>query len=334
MPLRIALCQVTDVTDDLASFGRQLGVNSINITFPAIPYGRGYWEVGDLIALRERCESRGLTLEVVENFPEETLRPIVLGLPERDEALSGLSQTIKNLGAAGIPMLGFHFMPNGVWRTTMTGLARGGALTSAYDHSLSHLGNRTGWPQERNTWDGNPDNLVISHERLWENYQYFLDRILPVADEAGVLLAQHPDDPPVSQIDGIARIFTSPDAFSRAEAMAKGSPAWGIDLCLGTVSEMSGAESVHEMIDRFGPAGRIRYVHFRDVKGTVPSFTECFLGEGNYSPSKVIEHLLRVGFTGWLQDDHVPLIAGDTLYAHRARGYEIGYMQGIMSTFA
>jgi len=330
--LRIALCQVRDVTDELAAFGRQLGVTSINVTFPDIPYDRGYWEVSDLIALRERCEERGLTLEVIENFPHETLEPIVRGLPTRDEALDNLAQSIRNLAAAGIPMLGYHFMPNGVWRTTMAGPARGGATASAYDDALAPRGNTTGWPQEDTGWDGDQDKLVITHEQMWENYRYFLERILPVADEAGIRLAQHPDDPPVAQIDGIARIFTSPDAYSRALAMAGESPSWGIDLCLGTVSEMNGSTSVHEMIERFGPLDRIRYVHFRDVQGTVPSFIECFLGEGNYTPHEVIKHLLRVGFTGWLQDDHVPQMTGDSPYSHRARAHEIGYMQGILST--
>jgi mannonate dehydratase len=334
VPLRIALCQVTDVTDELAAFGRQLGVTSINVTFPDIPFDRGYWTVEDLVALRERCESRGLTLEVIENIPHEMLEPIVLGTAGRDEALDNLARTIRNLAAAGIPMLGYHFMPNGVWRTTMTGPARGGATASAYDDALASQGNATGWPQHPNGWDGDPRHLVVTHEQMWENYAYFLDRILPVADDAGIRLAQHPDDPPVPQIDGVARIFTSPDAYSRALEMAGDSPSWGVNLCLGTVSEMNGATSVHEMIERFGPIGRIRYVHFRDVKGTVPSFIECFLGEGNYTPHEVIAHLLRVGFTGWLQDDHVPNMTGDTPYAHRARAHEIGYMQGILSTFA
>ena len=334
MRLRLALCQVPDVTDELAAFGLQLGVTSINVSFPDIPYGDGYWEVADLVDLRERCEARGLTLEVIENFPHETLDAIVLAKPNRDEALANLCTTIRNMAAAGIPMLGYHFMPNGVWRTNMAGPARGGATASAYDGALAKNGNTTGWPEVDNGWDGDPEHLVVTHEEIWANYQYFLDAVLPVADEVGIKLAQHPDDPPVRQIDGVARAFTNPDAFSRAMEMAKGSAAWGLDLCLGTVSEMNGAESVHEMIERFGPLGRIRYVHFRDVKGTVPSFTECFLGEGNYVPHKVIEHLLRVGFDGWLQDDHVPQMVEDTRYGHRARAYEIGYLQGILSTLA
>jgi mannonate dehydratase len=152
-----------------------------------------------------------------------------------------------------------------------------------------------------------------------------------VADEVGLKLAQHPDDPPVDSINGFARNFNSPAAYKKAYEMAKGSPAWGINLCAGTFSEMSGAASVSEMIEYFGPLGRIRYVHFRDVQGTVPNFVECFLGEGNFDPKQVIKQLIDVGFTGWLQDDHVPFMSDDTTYGHRARAHEIGYMQGILS---
>jgi len=231
------------------------------------------------------------------------------------------------MAAAEIPMLGFHFMPTSVWRTDMAAPARGGATATAYDHALAGAGNKVQWPAEAG-------RLQLSAEQIWDNYTVFLDAVLPAADEVGLKLAQHPDDPPVDSINGFARVFNSPDAFKRAYEISKGSPAWGIDLCLGTVSEMSGAAGVHEMISHFGPLGRIRYVHFRDVQGTVPKFTECFLGEGNYVPHEVIRHLLDTGFDGWLQDDHVPNMTEDTRYGHRARAHEIGYMQGILSTLA
>lgn len=332
MPLKIALCQVPDVDEKIAHFARQFGVTSINVAFPAIPSETGYWEVADLVGLKRRCHEFGLTLEVIENVHHGALDDIVLGGPERDQKLENLCATIRNMATAEIPMLGYHFMPNGVWRTNLAAPARGGATATAYDDALVHYGNKTRWPEKKQAWSGDPANLILTEEEVWANYQYFLDAVLPVADEVGVKLAQHPDDPPMRQIDGYARVFTSPDAYKRAMGMARGSSAWGINLCLGTVSEMNGAQSVHDMIEHFGPLGKIRYVHFRDVKGTVPSFVECFLGEGNYDPYEVIKHLIRVGFDGWLQDDHVPHTVDDTPYGHRARAYEIGYMQGILST--
>lgn len=332
MPLRIAVCQVQDVDESIAAFARQLGVTSINITTAAIPSENGYWEVDDLVDLKRRCKELGLTLEVIENLPYGTYEKIILGRPGRDEQIENYCRTIRNMATAEIPMLGYHFMPNGVWRTSMSAPSRGGSTATAYDHSLAHLGNKVMYPADVIQPSLEAGDPGLTEEEVWDNYQYFLDGILPTADEVGLKLAQHPDDPPVESINGFARVFNSPAAYKRALEMAKGSPAWGINLCIGTISEMYGAESVHEMIEHFGPLDRIRYVHFRDVSGTVPSFVETWLGEGNFVPHKVIRHLLSVGFSGWLQDDHVPFMTEDTSYGHRARAHEIGYLQGILST--
>ena len=163
------------------------------------------------------------------------------------------------------------------------------------------------------------------------NYEMFLNRTLPVAETAGVRLALHPDDPPLPAIGPTARLFYSVENMRRALDMANGSPAFGFDLCLGTISEMKGgAEAVRSAIETFGPVGAICYVHFRQVKGTVPAFSECFLGEGNYSPREIIDLLASSGFDGYLLDDHVPEIRGDTGWGHASHAYAIGYMHGLL----
>ncbi len=113
--------------------------------------------------------------------------------------------------------------------------------------------------------------------------------------------------------------------------MSNGSPAWALDLCLGCCSEMpGGATNVRAMIDFFAPRGRLAYVHFRDVQGTVPQFAECFIGEGNYNAAETMRRLKQSGFTGFLLDDHVPQMVEDTPYGHRGRAHAIGYMQGLL----
>jgi mannonate dehydratase len=94
------------------------------------------------------------------------------------------------------------------------------------------------------------------------------------------------------------------------------------------------ASNVKEMIEFFGPKGRILYVHFRDVQGEVPNFQECFIGEGNYDPAEVMLLLKRNGFTGFVLDDHVPHMDGDTDWNHRGRAHAIGYMQGLLRSLA
>ncbi|HST41960.1 MAG TPA: mannonate dehydratase, partial [Conexibacter sp.] len=217
-----------------------------------------------------------------------------------------------------------------VWRTSMEHPVRGDARATAYDHALAGEGNKVEFGDR--LIDRRVDrDIEISAEQVWDNYAYFLDAVLPVAEQAGIKLAQHPDDPPVETIDGVARVFNSTEAFVRAEQLSKGSPAWGLDLCVGTISERGGAAEVEKIISTFGPRGKILYVHFRDVLGTVPKFTEVFLGEGNFDPPTVIRQLIDVGFDGWLQDDHVPFMDDDTRWGHRARAHEIGYIQGVLA---
>ena len=103
---------------------------------------------------------------------------------------------------------------------------------------------------------------------------------------------------------------------------------------------MAGEESVNEVIDALAPLGAIAYVHFPEVRGTVPRFTECFLGEGNLDPARVIRRLHEHGFDGFLIDDHVPAMIGDPdtwgdtssdAYCSRARAHAIGYLQGVFN---
>lgn len=125
------------------------------------------------------------------------------------------------------------------------------------------------------------------------------------------------------------RIFRDIGALRRAADFWPG-PGFGIELCLGTVSEMGGQEAVLDAIGYLAPQGKIAYVHLRDVRGTVPSFTECFLGEGNYHPPTVLRALRRGGFDGFILDDHTPALVGDSPYGHRGRAFALGYIQGLI----
>ena len=338
--MRIGLCDSGELSDENLQFARQLGLTSVRSGTPWrwLP-GEHRWEYEDLRALRERVESFGLTYEAIENVPQHFFDKVMLGLPGRDEQIAHYCATIRNMGRAGIPILGYHFMPNAVWRTSRTTPGRGGAAVTSFDMAL--VGQTAPGAQRAFVQNVSPaidemwgavDELVVTEEQMWANYAYFLRAVLPVAEESGVRLALHPDDPPVPQLAGVARIFISVENFKRAHAMSDGSPAWGLDLCLGCCSEMpGGAANVKSMIEFFGPKGRIFYIHFRDVQGTVPTFAECFIGEGNYNAAEMMLLLKRSGFTGFLLDDHVPHVVDDTPWGHRGRAHAIGYMQGLLA---
>ncbi|WP_202865897.1 mannonate dehydratase [Paenibacillus contaminans] len=333
--MRIAIGQFTHVTEETMTFGRQLGITSCQLNWPALP-GTAQWEYEDLLALRLECEKYGMKLEALENTPFDWYLKPMLGMDGRDEQIEHYKNTIRNMGKAGIPILGYHFMPNSVWRTPNEP-GRGGASVSAFDMSLT----KPFQPKADAATVADPDitvqrlmdegpNRFISEDEMWSNYEYFIKAIIPTAEEAGVRLALHPDDPPVPELGGIGRLFYKFENFKKAMEIAD-SEAWGLDLCLGCCSEMAGgAQNVKQMIEYFGPRGKIFYVHFRDVQGTVPKFQECFLGEGNYNPAEVMLLLKRNGFTGFMSTDHVPLIVNDSPWQHRSRSHAIGYMQGLM----
>ncbi|HEY7591129.1 MAG TPA: mannonate dehydratase, partial [Candidatus Limnocylindrales bacterium] len=280
--MRLALGHLEGFDETVATFARQLGLSSVQFHTPSDLRGApGYWEVDELVSLRERCEAAGLVVEGLENVPFRHWDRVLFGEDGREEQLESYRSTIRNMATAGIHVLGHHFMPTYVWRTDLRGRGRGDALVTVYD------GDRAGEGNALAGYKLAPDRPVpaLDAERMWANYAAFLDAVLPAAEAAGVRLALHPDDPPVDSLGGVARIFATPDGLERAWELARRSPAWGLDLCLGTVSEMGGEAAVNRVIDSFGPRGGIAYVHFRDVQGTVPRFRECFLGEGNYDPA-------------------------------------------------
>jgi mannonate dehydratase len=337
--IRLTLGHIEGFDETVATFAQQLGLTSVQFHTPSDLSGEnGYWGVDELVALRERCEAAGLVVEGIENVPYRHWDKVLRGLPGRDEQLDNYKTTIRNMAEAGIPVLGHHFVPTYVWRTDLQARGRGGARVTSFDAARVGEGNAlAGYkltPQETFT-------EPIDSDRMWDNYRVFLEAVLPVAEEVGVRLAVHPDDPPIDMaLGGIARILSSPEGLERAHELSGGSPAWGLDLCLGTVSEMAGQESVNRVIDFFGPKGRIFYVHFRDVQGTVPKFQESFIGEGNYDPAAVIRRLASVGFDGFIIDDHVPAMIGDedtwadtasAAYCSRGRAHAIGYIQGLLN---
>jgi mannonate dehydratase len=339
--MRLSLGHVDSYDERVATFAKQLGLATVQLHNPDNLDDSGpSWSYEQLRDLRERVEADGLAIEGLENVPAAQFWKVQRGLPGRDEQIDAYIATIRNMARAGYTLLGHHFMPTYVWRTDMAAPGRGGALVSSFDLAdAEHVNMLATYKLSR----VEPVSEPIDAAAMWANYEYFLRAVLPVAEEEGVRLALHPDDPPVDvALGGAARIFTSPEALIRAHALAD-SPAWGLNFCMGTVSEMGGESAINAVIDALGPVGAIAYVHFRDVIGTVPSFREGFLGEGNFHPGRVLRRLRDSGFEGFLIDDHVPAMIGDPdtwgdtsseAYCSRGRAHAIGYIQGLLDVLA
>ena len=319
LPMRIAVGQIVELTDDIAAFTKQMGIHDVQFNFfngsPQLS-GNHRWEYMDLVRLRTRVEDAGLRLNAIENVPIKFYDKIMLGLPGREQQIEDMCATISNLGRARIPILGYHFIATGVWRTSTTTAARGGAKVTSFDYSVA---------QEAPLSFGR----VYGDEELWGNYETFINAILPVAEEAGVTLALHPDDPPVPSLGGVARIMRNFDAFNRAMTIGN-SPNHGLDFCVGSWSELDPVECLRGL-QHFCSQGKIVYVHFRDVLGTIPNFREAFIGEGNLNMFEVMGTLRKLGFSGFIIDDHVPTMTGDDGWCTKSRAFANGQMTTMLA---
>lgn len=304
-----------DTQEEPDEFNDRDGTDTLVVGRDAIP------TVTELRAARERVEDAGLTLTGIQSLPFSLYGDIMFGRDGADEALDQITTLVSNLGAAGIPILGYQWNPRGVvpMRTTPTEL-RGGAVGTAFN--LNELDDPHQLPPEL--------DREYTETEFWENYRTFLEAVLPVAEEAGVKLALHPVDPPVLEsLGGIPRLFRNVENFERAMEIVP-SDNHGLKLCLGCFSQMG--EDVYQVLHRFGRRDEIVFVHFRDVEGEVPRFNETFVDEGNFSTIKALRVMHDIGFNGVIIPDHVPKMVGDDDWRHRARGFTVGYLRGVVET--
>ncbi|MDE0314958.1 MAG: mannonate dehydratase [Candidatus Poribacteria bacterium] len=273
---------------------------------------------------REIFENAGLKIYGFGNSDVHNQDGIVLNLENRDAKIEQYKTYIRDLGRAGIPYTTYAHMGNGIWSTERE-TTRGGASARAFNLKTAQEGH----------WGGQKYGMPLSHEReyseeeIWDNYTYFIKQAAPVAEEAGVMIGIHPDDPPALNLAGIPRcIFSGFEGYKRALEIAD-SPNVGMCFCVGCWLEGGDlmGKDVLESIRYFGERGKIFKVHFRNVDQPLPHFVETFVDNGYQDMYQVAKVLREVDFNGVLIPDHIPSMAGD----HRVgTAYTIAYMNALV----
>jgi mannonate dehydratase len=313
-PMRLASV-LTPLDDHRLALAAQCGVEEITVRYPGP-------RLEDLLRAKARIESYGMRLGIVEGYlPIERIK---LGRDEDGAELAAMKTLLRHLGEAEVPLLCYNFMAGTDWvRTRLDLPERGGARVTAFDLADAERAVSLNAPQREIAAE------TIAAEALWANLERFLGELLPLAESCGVTLAMHPDDPPLTAFAGKARIMNSVEAFERLLRLDS-SPSNAVCFCQGTFAAM-GAD-IPEAIRRLGP--RIRYVHFRDVRGTAESFAETFHDNGPTDMVAAMAAYREIGFDGPMRPDHVPQLDGEEEgepgYTMLGRLFAYGYMRGLM----
>jgi len=318
----IKLCAQSSAkpTDQQLLFLKQIGARFVSVgSTPDLRSAEGFRQIV------KRYADHGITVWNIGNTDVHNMPEVTLNLRGRDEKIAQYKQYLRNLSKAGIYYTTYAHMGNGIWSSGHAEVR--GATAREFD--LASPAKKGSW--EDRTWkEPLSHGRVFSKEEIWETYTYFIKQVVPVAEEAGVLIGVHPDDPPVPVLAGVPRcIFSSFEGYKRALEIAN-SPNVGICLCCGTWLEggrqITGKDPV-EMIRHFG-AEKIWKIHFRNVSAPLPHFVETFMDNGYYDMYKVMKALRDVNFAGIVILDHSPGMVGGN-YTQTAYGF--AYMRALLN---
>jgi mannonate dehydratase len=286
------------------------------------------WTYEELAALKRQINAAGLELEAIENFDPAHWHDVLLDGPQKGLHLGNVKTIIRNAGQAGIPILGYNFSIAGVAGRVKGPFARGGAEAVGMDGPFDKpMPNGMVWNM---VYDRNaPPGAVPSAtpDQLWQRLTGFLDEVIPVAEEAGVTLAAHPDDPPLPAIRGQPRLVYQPRLYQKLLDL-KPSPRNALEFCIGTLAEMTEGD-IYDAVDTYSRQGKLAYVHLRNVRGKAPFYKETFIDDGEVDVLRVLRILKQNGFRGVVIPDHAPQMACAAPW-HAGMAYALGYLRAGM----
>jgi mannonate dehydratase len=316
-------------SDDTLRAIAAFGVQHICSGFPS-PQSDSQWTVDGLHRLRDRMQSFGIKLVMVplplsSSYITRAENPaIMLGKsPERDREIEKICGMIRACAAAGIPAVKYNLTILGVVRTKPT-RGRGGATYSTFNYAQAEAQHPSLTPAGR-----------VSADEMWERITYFLERVVPVANEYKIRIACHPHDPAMPRLRGfrgVHRVLGSVDGLTRFISIHP-SPYHGLNFCQGTVSEMlpNPGKQIYDVIRYFGERKKIFNVHFRNIRGHFLDFQETFPDNGSVDMLRAIRTYKEVGYDGMIMPDHAPGIEGDS-NRKQAFAFEYGYIAAALQT--
>jgi len=309
--------QIVTATDDKNNYGMSLAEDPI-------------WQEENMCDLQKMAKRHNLTIYGIENFSPADWYDVLLDGPLRAQQMEYLKQLIRRAGKAGIHAFGYNFSLAGVWGHQKRKAARGGAVSTCFDASRI----KTDAPIPRGEiWNMTyaPDQTgvmsPVTTQQLWDRLARFLKELLPVAEEAHVELALHPDDPPYEGLRQTPRLVYQPELYQKVIDLSP-SPSNKLEFCMGSIQEMEHGD-IYSAIDRYAGQNRISYIHFRNVKGKVPKYDEVFVDEGDIDMLKAFALLEKNHFDGVIIPDHTPEPSCEAPW-HAGMAYALGYMRAVL----
>lgn len=286
------------------------------------------WTAEELVVLKEQVRAAGLELAAVENLDPAHWYDVLLDGPRKGGHLENIKTIIRNLGRAGIPILGYNFSLAGVTGRIKGPFARGGAISVAMEgEDETPIPKGMVWNMVYDP-DAPPGNVEsVTPETLWQRLKEFLEAVVPVAEEVGVTLAAHPDDPPVPLLRGQPRLVYQPRLYQKLLDL-KPSPRNALEFCVGTLAEMTEG-NIYEAVDHYSCQRKIAYVHLRNVHGKAPQYRETFVDDGDVDMIRVLNILRKNGFDGVVIPDHTPQMECAAPW-HAGMAYALGYIRALL----
>jgi mannonate dehydratase len=323
-------CQSAPTSDQRLQFFARHSVQNI-CGYPTDSEKKGYYSVDDLSRLKDRCDKWKVSVDCIEagflasSHIDKTPRPaIMLGQsPERDKDIEAIQNMIRNCAKTGIPSIKYNMSILGVLRTDRTP-GRGGTTYSTWNLLEA---------KESSKFAPETKAGPVSADMYWERITYFLDKVIPVANEYKVRMACHPHDPGVPPGVGFQKVdavLGTPDGLKKFVGIQE-SPYHGLNFCQGTVSEMlqDPGKEIYDVIRYFGNRKKIFNVHFRNIRGHRNAFQETYPDEGDVDFVKAMMVYKEVGYPYLIMPDHVPYHPDDK-GGDQAFAFAYGYIRALI----